>query len=417
MRAAFKAPTALRRRWSRPQLGLVACALAAAITLSIIQGSHQHIGQDFHVFWQAGRNFSTGHPLYHDSLPGARPLKYPPFAAFVFQPLALVPLQAAAALFSLFNLGLWVAAVRLTREILERALPERRPGYLPLLLAVVFTAQFFLDNFHHVQMNELVFVLVLLGVRAYLRGHDWRAAASIVAATAIKITPVFFVAWLIVRGRRRVALAVPVVALACVLVPLLLRGPATGAAELVEYYHVFLEGHQHGEVDEYTAGQNVAGLVNRMMRPGTYRYLPASEDVAQHVYQALWVGVLLVFLSKLVVLRLRRAPPSAFEFSMAFLAALLLSPITFTTHLVSLLFVYATFLSVPPATLSLRGRVALAALVVAMAVTGLCGRDLAGDTAYLSVAGYGVYAWTMLGLFGAAVMLAGRDAQLARQPA
>jgi len=406
--------SAPRGRWTLPRILLAVCVLAGAVTLSVIQGRHQHVGQDFHVFWQAGRNFTTGHPLYHDSLPGARPLKYPPFAAFVFQALGLFPLQVAGALFSLLNLALWVAAVRLTREILERCFPDREPGYLPLVLATVFTAQFFLDNFHHVQMNEVVFVLILLGVRAYLRGHDWRAAGSIVAATAIKITPIFFVAWLVIRGRRRAALAVPVVALACVLVPLVLRGPRTGAAELVEYYHVFLAGHQHGDVDSYTAGQNVAALVSRMMRPGAYRYLPESEALAQRAYHVLWVGVLLVFLSKLVLLARRRAPPSAFEFSLAFLAGLLLSPITFTTHLVSLLFVYATFLSIRRALLTLPGKVAWAVALVAMAVTGLCGRDLAGDTAYVSVAGYSIYAWTMLGLFAAAVVLAGREVERLR---
>jgi alpha-1,2-mannosyltransferase len=395
---------------------LVVCVLAGAVTLSVIQGRHERVGQDFHVFWQAGRNFTTGHPLYHDSLPGARPLKYPPFAALVFQVLGLFPLQVAAALFSLLNLALWVVAVRLTREILERSLPDRERGYLPLGLATVLTAQFFLDNFHHVQVNELVFVLVLLGVREYLRGHDWRAAGSIVAATAIKITPIFFVAWLVIRGRRRAALAVLVVSLACVLVPLLLRGPRTGAAELAEYYRVFLAGHQHGEIDSYAAGQNVAALVSRMMRPGTYRYLPESEAVAQRVYHVLWVGLLLVFLAKLVLLARRRAPISAFEVSLAFLAALLLSPITFTTHLVSLLFVYATFVSIRRASLTPSGKMAWAVAGIAMAVTGLCGRDLAGDTAYLSVAGYSIYAWTMLGLFAAAVVLAGRDIGRAPQP-
>ena len=40
-------------------------------------------------------------------------------------------------------------------------------------------------------------VLVLLGIQAYLQGRDRWAAASIVAATAIKLTPIFFVAWLL----------------------------------------------------------------------------------------------------------------------------------------------------------------------------------------------------------------------------
>lgn len=407
-------------RWSAKRTLLTVGAATIALALSIDQGRRQRIGQDFHVFWQAGRNFATGHPLYHDYLPSARPLKYPPFAALVFQPLGLFPLPVAAGLFSFLNLILWVVAVRLTRDIVAAALPDREPGPVPLGLAVVFTAQFFLDNFHHAQMNGVILVLVLLGVRAYQHGRDRWSAAAIVAATAIKITPVFFAAWLVLRGRRRAALAVPVLALAAVAVPLVLRGPATGAAELTEYYHTFLEGHQHGDIGTYTAGQNVAAFVSRMTRPGdgdgrrSYRLLPVSETTAQHVYQALWVTVLLLFLGKLVQLRRRGAPPGGLEFSLVFLTALLLSPITFTTHLVSLLFVYAAFLSLRPETLSRGGRAVAALALAGMAVTGLSGRDLVGDTVYLSVAGYGIFVWTMLLLFGAALVLAGRQTPATR---
>ena len=264
-------------------------------------------------------------------------------------------------------------------------------------------------------MNEVTFVLVLLGIHAYLHERDLRAAAYLVAATAIKITPIFFVAWLVIRGRRRAVLAVPPLALACVLLPLLVRGPATGAAELVEYYHVFLEGHQHGDLSQYTADQNLAAFVNRMTLQQadaehvSYRYLPTSERTAQLTYRVLWAAVLLIFLAKLTLLRIRRAPLSAFELSLVFLAALLLSPITFLAHLVSLLFVYYTFLSVRRDRLSTTGRVLGAVLFVAMAVTGLSGRDLAGSTVHEAVGGYSVFVWTMLLMFATAVVLAGRE--------
>jgi hypothetical protein len=405
-----------RGRWSAGTVLLVAGALAVAVTLSIAQGLQQRVGQDFHVFWQAGRNFASGDPLYHGYLPGARPFKYPPFAAMVFQLLAPFSLRVAGAIFSFVNLVLWVAAAYLTREIVDRTFPNRRRSLLPFVLALVFSAQFFLDNFHHAQMNELTFVLVLLGIHAYLRGKDVGAAAWLVAAAAIKLTPALFVVWLVIRGRRRAGLAVPPLALACVVVPLLVRGPATGAAELVEYYHTFLEGHQHGAIRDYTGGQNLAGLVSRMTQPkgsaqgATYGYLPASERTAQLAYQVLWATVFLSVLTKLVLLRLRGVPVSALELAMIFLAGLLLSPITFTTHLVSLLFVYHAFLSIRLVSPSPPVRVAAALLFVAMAVTGLSGRDLAGSTVYEGVGGYSIYVWTMLLLFFAAVVLTGREA-------
>jgi glycosyl transferase family 87 len=400
-------------RWSVRTIALGLFGLILAVALSVNQGRHQQIGHDFHVFWQSGRNFATGDPLYHGYLPGARQFKYPPFAAFVFQALAVLPLQLAAILFSLLNLILWVVAVYLTSDIVRRTFPDRNRSALALVFAVAFSAQFFLDNFHHVQTNGLILVLVLLGIRAFLDEKDIPAAAYIVTATAIKLTPIFFAIWLCMRGRRRAALAVVAVALGCLLVPLLLRGPSTGAAELAEYHHSFLRGHQRAQIATYRAGQNLAALVNRMSLPAqagqqiSYRYFPLSEPTAGLLYRVLWMTVLLIFLVKLFLLRRERAPVSAWELSMVFLAALLLSPITFTTHLVSLLLVFHTFLSVRPGRLSRAGQIAAAVLVPAMVLTGLSGRDVVGRSVYLYTRGYSLLTWTILLLFLATVLLAG----------
>ena len=381
---------------------LTAGAIAVALALAAEQGLGQRVGHDFHVFWQAGRNFTAGDALYHGYLPGAREFKYPPFAALVFQPLGALPLPIAAVLFSVLNLALWVVAIFLTRDIVARTSTGRDSILVPVALAGVLAAQFFLDNFHHVQMNEVVFVLILLGIRASLRERDLAAAAYVVAATSLKLSPIFFVAWLLIRGRRRAVLSVPPLAAACVLVPLLVRGPATGAADLREYYHSFLSEHQQGEVHSYTRGHNIASFVNRMMLPA------ASVRTARLTYRVAWAAVLLVFLAKLVHLRLRGAPLSAFELSMTFLACLLLSPITFTANLVFLLFVFCAFLSVRVATLRPGGRLVAGVLLGAMAMTGLSGRDLVGRTANLFVRDSGIFVLTMLLLFVASVALAGR---------
>jgi len=402
-----------RLRDRRLILLLAVLGVAAGIALAVPVGSRQHVGDDFHVFWQAGCNFATGAPLYHDSLPGARPLKYPPFAAMVFVPLALFPLPVAGVVMSLVNLALWVAAVWLTCEILRRTGP---PGRLRLALGLGFilSAQYFLDNFHHVQMNEVTFVLALIGIKAYLDGRDVAAAAAFVAATAIKLTPVFFVAWLVIRGGRRATLAAVALAIACVVVPLVLRGPSRGVDELREYYHVFLEKHQRGEIESYTAGQNIAALVSRAtVAPEesggeSYRWAPTTERTAQVLYRGLWIAVLLLFLGRLVWLRVRRAPVTAAEPAMVFATALLLSPITFTTHLVPLLYIFAAVLSVPLGRLGIATRVLAALIGVGMLVCGLSGRDLVGGALYLAVGGYSICAWTLLALFGVTLVWSGR---------
>jgi hypothetical protein len=403
------------RPWRDPRLTLVLVVLGAALALllSIPVGSRQHVGEDFHVFWQAGRNFATGAPLYHDSLPGARPLKYPPFAAMVFIPLGLFSLPVAGVLMSLANLGLWVAALWLTRDILRRTGPPDRLR-LAMTLGFILSAQYSLDNFHHVQMNEVTFVLALLGIKAYLDGRDVASAAAFVVATAIKLTPIFFVAWVVIRGRRRAALAVVPLAIACVALPMVLRGPSRGVDELREYYHVFLEKHQHGEIESYTAGQNIAGLVSRMtVAPEdsagvSYRWAPTTERTAQLLYRGLWVAVLLLFLGRLVWLRVRQAPLTAAEPALVFATALLLSPITFTTHLVPLLYIFAAVIAVPLGRLGVLTRILAALLGAGMLVCGVSGRDVVGNALYLAVGGYSICAWTLLALFGVTLVWSGR---------
>jgi hypothetical protein len=110
----------------------------------------------------------------------------------------------------------------------------------------------------------------------------------------------------------------------------------------------------------------------------------------------------------LVRLRLRQAPVTAAEPAMVFTAALLLSPITFTTHLVPLLYIIAAVLVVPLEGLGLVARTVGAIIGTGMLVCGLSGRDLVGDTLYLAVGGYSICAWTLLALFALTLIWSGR---------
>jgi len=399
------------------QLALAAGVCAIALVIAIDRGKGQAVGGDFHVFWQAGRNFASGAPLYHSDLPGARRYIYPPFAAMVFQLLAVFPLSIAAEILSFVNLLLLGVAIALTKRIIERTLPDRATGPLPLVLGVALSLVFFLDNFSHVQINEVIFVLALLGVDAHLRGWDVRSAAYFVVASAIKITPVFFVIWLVLRGRRRAALAVPPIALACVAGPLLMRGPATGSAELSEYYHSFLAGFQHGQVLTDSRVQNLGAMVYRMMQPAEtpehldYAFLPASDRTTALAYRGAAILLFLLFLGNLGLLRARGAALSAVELSTVFLISHLLSPITWRAHLVTLLFVFSTFLALRSATLPTSLRMVLPALWALMLVSGLEGRDVVGNEAFSYIAGYSIVGWTMLLLFLTGVALTQREAR------
>jgi hypothetical protein len=380
-------------------LALLGAAAVVAL-LAVARADKQRVGTDFYVFWQAGYNFAHGLPLYQGE--GPRTFIYPPFAAQLFQVLAVFPLKAAGALFYVASVALVAAAAWLTRDIVKR-LGVEPSRHLPLILAVVFSGQFILNNLNLLQVNLVTFVLCLLAVRGTVMGRQ-RSAGWAAVATAVKITPVFFVVWAVIRGGWRALRAALTVGLVCLLLPVVQRGPRQGETDLVEYYSTFLQEFAAGKVVTSYTNQNLAALVFRAVtvpdspQPFEYYYLPSLQSAAPLIYRALALAVLSVFLIHLVRLAKARRPITAWEIGSVFLTAHLLSGITWKAHLVTLLFVFYTFLCVDPHTIEWRSGWALRCAWLGIAVIGLAGRDLVGTTAHHYLGGYSVFVWVMLGL-------------------
>ena len=396
--------------------------LVACVVLSVVQTRSQRPGTDFHARWLAGRMFAAGAPLYGadarfaETTRWAEMPSYPPFAAMVFQLTAPFPLKTAAAAFYFFNLLLIPVAVVLTRRIFDALWPGRNRARWPLVAAVVLAAQFFLNNLNLVQVDAALFVLVLYGIAAYVEGKDVRAAGAFVVASAIKIVPVFFVAWLVLRGRRRAALAVLPFAVACVALPILQRGMSRGVQDFTGYHQTFLRAFLEGRVVATYTNQNLGAAVYRLTRPPPaptdwdYRVIPVSQAAARTIYRAVAVLVLVAFGLNLVALRLRDAPLTVFELSTPFLVGHLLSGLTWKAHLVTLLFVFYAFLSLRLAELPGGLRRFVVAAIALMVVSGGTGRDLVGNTLHHDIGGYGLIVWTMLVLLVGAIVLSWRRA-------
>jgi alpha-1,2-mannosyltransferase len=400
------------------RIALASGAVVAMAALSVIWAARQRPGTDFYAKWIAGRWFFTGHPLYVH-VPGLRDATYPPFAAFAFQLFALFPLKAAAALFYFANLAFIPVAVVLTRRVADAYWPGRNRAAWPLVAAVVLSAQFILNNLNLVQIDLGLFVLVLAGLVWYAEGRDVRAAAALVLAAAIKLIPIFWVGWLVLRGRRRAALAVLPLGAACLLLPMAQRGPRQGVQDLKDFYGFVLQGFQHGRVIMTFTNQDLNGAVYRLLRPSAdptdrdYRLLPASEATARTVYR-LGAGLLLAgFFGLLIWLRLRGAPVTMFELASVFLIGHLLSAMTWKSHLVTLLFVLYPFLALSFRELPRALRWSVYAVLALAAGVGLTGRDVVGDTLHHAIGGYSLIAWMMVALFVLSLALAVR---FARQP-
>ena len=383
--------------------------VALAVVASVVRAAGTGPGTDFHARRLAGLRFWSGEPLYVLE-PGVSENTYPPFAAMVFQVFAPFPLPVAAGLFYFANLALIPAAFLLTRRIFRRAWPDGS-GWWPLALAGACTVEYFLSNLNAIHPNTALFVLVLLGIAWYLDGRDIPAAAAFVGATAIKLIPVFFVAWIMVRGRTRAALAVVPLALAAVALPIAQRGPARGIQDLREYHAALLRGLSHGRVIQEYKNHNLAAAVYRLTRPPQqsherdYRIVTLSEDAAQGVYRAGAVLVGGLFAGTLLWLRHRGEPVSVFEWSAAFLTGHLLSAMTWRGHLPTLLFVLAAFYSVPWRTLTRPARAAWWVTALLAAFAGLSGRDVVGRDLHDAISGSGALSALQLALFAWSIAL------------
>lgn len=129
-------------------------------------------------------------PYVHLASPGGLPFIYPPIAAILMTPLALVPQLVAWGLVTVLSaVGLGVVV---------RTCSGGRPG-TALLVGVLVLQPVWLTLVYG-QVNIVLMALVVLDVLALPRSR-WRGALIGLSA-AIKLTPLVFVPYLAITGRR-----------------------------------------------------------------------------------------------------------------------------------------------------------------------------------------------------------------------
>jgi hypothetical protein len=387
---------------------LITTVVIIAAVLSAVHGLKQEIGTDFSVFWLAGKHFITGDSLYN-GLETSSKFIYPPFAALFFVLFSLLPLKAAAGLFYFTNCLLYVVSFILCIRILEILQPDRPAGKLQMFLSFLFSTQFFFMNLNTGQINELIFVLCLSGVYATLKQRHNHAAVWFVSALFLKVTPLFFVIWILIRIRKPVLKPLFGTAVICFLLPVLFRGFSMGFNDIVTYYQSFLAQYFGGFVDFSLQNHNLGTAVLRLTYPSPnllhapFRIFPLQAETSVLIYKTVFSLTCTAFAAYLLFLRRKNFKISTLEISAVFLAWHLLSGITWKPHLVSLLFVFLSFLAIDRNNLTKSSRIVLHGVTGAIIICGMTGRDLIGSAAYDLINGFNILAWSMLLMFLCAI--------------
>lgn len=171
-------------------------------------------GLDLRVYWAGAREFLSGGDLYAGGLPGTpyggMAFTYPPFAAALFAPLALMPVDVALACQTLLNVvfagtvGLLIAHYLRSKSVL----PAGRGRYGLWIDAAAITGVVLLlgpwrNSLALGQINPLLLVLISVDLLAGNRRHpDGFLPRGILTglAAGIKLTPLVFLLYFVMRG-------------------------------------------------------------------------------------------------------------------------------------------------------------------------------------------------------------------------
>jgi hypothetical protein len=187
-------------RWIRAAVVLAGLTALTVYLHPGLAAPHAHWPLwDVHVYWWGGQQASRGGTLY---APGTRySFTYPPFAAALFTIAAHAPEGDLAAVITVASTGALTVLCALS---LGTAGVRRRPE---AVFAVTALALLTWPVAYTLHLGEVNLILAALAGTDLLRRHDghwWQGIATGLAA-GIKLTPLIFVAYLLITRRVRAA--------------------------------------------------------------------------------------------------------------------------------------------------------------------------------------------------------------------
>jgi alpha-1,2-mannosyltransferase len=198
---------------------------------------------------------------------GDLPFIYPPIAAVVLTPFALVPYGLASAAIAMLT----IAALALVLVMVLRSLDVRRATLVAFaVLPLALVLEPVRSTLYFGQINMLLMALVAVDCLA--RTPRWPRGALVGLAAAIKLTPAVFVLFFLLRGDRRSALTAGGSFLCATGIGFLLA-----PRESVQFWTSTMFDAEHHVGITFNSNQSIAALLVRLgIDAGTLRMLLAA---------------------------------------------------------------------------------------------------------------------------------------------
>ncbi len=289
----------------RISAGRLALVALAALVLAFTAYSAR-FSLDFQIYYGAGERILAGNPdVYpHDrpppgSLAPFHVYRYPPVAALLFAPVAVLPMPVAAFLFGLLKLAALFHIVVMVLRLMGVDAGRRSAVFGMSLLGI---GGYFVEEFRNGNMH--VFVLWMITAATYLSERGKAAVPGFLLAlgACFKLTPLIYVPYFVLRGRWLLSAAAIGFFVVLNLLPLAVFGPETG----LEMTDAFIEITLQKTVDPHN--YSIRGALLKYLtaldveepKYGKINVVSLSEGQASAIW---WASVLLVGAVLLVTTR------------------------------------------------------------------------------------------------------------------
>ena len=220
---------------------------------------------DLGVYLRLGARYVFTPHLYSSVVPNTGLLfTYPPFAALLFVPWqgVFTTVHSVQTVWTICNLAALIALLVLSLRLVKPDLGRSAAWRLGLLLSLpAMLLNPVVITFDFGQVNLVVTLLVVWDLLSQRRIGSWQAPLGVATglAAAVKLTPLFFVPYLILTRRTRGAVTCSVTFVVCEFVTFLIS-PTSSTAY---WAHALFKPERAGRLS-YVANQNLAAAVERL---------------------------------------------------------------------------------------------------------------------------------------------------------
>lgn len=410
MRRLTGDPTAVKSLSSlgaRERLAVALIASAVAVQGIVIALRRLTHGGDFDVSREFGRRLLAGEPLYA----GGLHYPYMPTAALYFAPLAWLPAGVGLALRYAVALGCLWLTLRLLHAMVCAGRPALTTQGLALgALTVLFAAHYIVRDLDDGGPHVILLAMLVGAIYSVWRGRALSAALLFGLAAALKAPNALFLPFLLWKRQWRLAVLSTAALLAWTALPAVWMGCAPWWQAQREWASVAVASVAGHPADGAKTSEE--RVQNQALRPALARYCrPSPALVAAAADACRLPAVVMTALVALFAWWTRDPsvgpddPSWLVQCSAVLILSALLSPVTWTQHLVVVIPALYAIAAAQRGGPGL-GRVSSVAMAVYFALAVLLNREVLGRERYLALLAFGVHTLCMLIVLGVLARLA-----------